>query len=410
MTRGDTVPLTALVGQLLPALDAAFPTDLLDVLAHFLQDHAAAEDVDLLLVDYELDLLVRVRRDEPSTSSQELPVDSSDAGRAYSTQATIAVADGTRALVYMPVSLRAERLGVLRVRFPGEVPRATVDGLRQVATVVAYVVLAAGRFTDMYEQARRRKPLALDAEMQWNLLPVRAFAGPQFEVAGQLMPAYEVGGDSFDYSVESDALHVSVTDAVGHGIGASLLDALTVSALRNGRRAGVNLDEQVQRAHLAVHNQFNPPRPTSARSTSWPLSTMWFVTALVARLDLASGEVSAVNAGHPNPFLIRTGKVTPVVMSPQAPLGMFPSTRYVEQRFTLQPRDRLFFLSDGVTDAAAKGREPFGETRLQDVLLSTADQPPHEAVRHILGTVSQYQQGNLRDDATALCLDWHGVH
>ena len=100
---------------------------------------------------------------------------------------------------------------------------------------------------------------------------------------------------------------------------------------------------------------------------------MWFVTALVARLDLASGEVSAVNAGHPNPFLIRTG-------------------------------------SDGVTGAAAKGSEPFGETRLQDVLLSTADQPPHEAVRHILGTVSQYQQGNLRDDATALCLDWHGVH
>jgi serine phosphatase RsbU (regulator of sigma subunit) len=306
-------------------------------------------------------------------------------------------------------------LGLLRVRFPGEVSPATLEGLQQAATVVAYVVFAASRFTDMYEQARRHKPLALDAEMQWNLLPIHAFAGPQFEVAGQLMPAYDVGGDSFDYSVESDTLHVSLTDAMGHGIRASLLDALTVSALRNARRADASLVDQVQRAHAAVHGQFNAPAHRSSppggepRPTqSGPLATVLFVTALVARIDLHSGVVSIVNAGHPSPHLIRGGEISQLTLSTQLPLGLLASTRYVEQVFTLRPGDRLFFISDGVTDAGPRGVPPFGEERMEDILLSTLHEPPHESVRHMLSTVAEYQQGNFRDDATALCLDWYG--
>jgi len=72
----------------------------------------------------------------------------------------------------------------------------------------------------------------------------------------------------------------------------------------------------------------------------------------------------------------------------------------------VRPGDRLFFASDGVTEAGPRGAEPFGEKRLQGVLLATARQPPHEAVRQVLRTVSAYQQGAFRDDATALCLDW----
>ena len=187
--------LTDLVGRLLPALDAAFPTDLVGVLAGFLAEHAGAESVQLLLADYDLEQLVRVRWDEPAASGHSVPVAGSPAGEAYSTQQVVAVPEGGCTIVHVPVSLRAERLGVLEVRLSAAPPPDTVAGLLQVATVTAYVVFGAGRFTDIYEQARRHKPLALDAEMQWNLLPVRAFAGRHFEIAGQLMPAYDVGGD-----------------------------------------------------------------------------------------------------------------------------------------------------------------------------------------------------------------------
>ena len=381
------------VGTLLPALDGAFPTDLVDVLASFLREYAAAEEVDLLLADYDLEILVRIRRDEPAASTQTLPVSGSEAGRAFTAQATVVHPVEDAVVMYVPVSLRAERLGVLRVRLPEPVPPGTAAGLQQVATVVGYVIFAAGRFTDMIEQARRRKPLALDAEMQWTLLPVRAFAGPRFDIAGQLMPAYDVGGDSFDYSVEADHLHLSVTDAMGHGLQASLLDSLAVAALRNARRSGHDVAAQAQHAHEALRTQFGGAQ---------------FVTGLVARAELATGAVTIVNAGHPRPYLLRAGRLTEVDLPVQLPLGLFSDVRYAQHQFRLAPGDRLFVISDGVTDAGPARARPFGEDRLRGLLSATAGDPPHEAVRHVLGTISDYQQDHFRDDATALCLDWHG--
>ncbi|HEY6747319.1 MAG TPA: PP2C family protein-serine/threonine phosphatase [Mycobacteriales bacterium] len=385
--------LTDQVGTLLPALDAAFPTDLVDVLTSFLREHASADEVDLLLADYDLEILVRIRRDEPAASTQTLAVSSSEAGRAFTAQATVVQPMDGAVVVYVPVSLRAERLGVLRIRLPEPVPPDTVAGLLQVATVVGYVIFAAGRFTDMIEQARRRKPLALDAEMQWTLLPVRAFSGPQFDIAGQLMPAYEVGGDSFDYSVETDHLHLSVTDAMGHGLQASLLDSLAVAALRNARRSGHDVAAQAQLAHKALRTQFGGAQ---------------FVTGLIARAELTTGAVTIVNAGHPRPHLLRAGRLTEVELPVQLPLGLVSDVRYTQHQFALEPGDRLFAISDGVTDAGPARAQPFGEDRLQGLLYATAGEPPHEAVRHVLRTISDYQQEHFRDDATALCLDWRG--
>jgi len=387
------VALTDLVGRLLPALDEAFPTDLVEVLSRFLAEHAGADSVGLLLADYELEQLVRVRRDEPAASAQALPVPGTAAGRAYSTQSVVVVPDGERTTTYVPMSLRAERLGVLEVGLSGAPPSDVLEGLLQVATVLAYVVFGAGRFTDMYEQARRRKPLALDAEMQWNLLPVRAFAGPHFEIAGQLMPAYDVGGDCFDYSVESAGLYLMLSDAMGHGVQASLLDTLAVSAIRNTRRAGGSLAEQAQQAQAALNAQFRG---------------VFFVAAFLARVDLASGNARVVNAGHPTGYRIRGGRLDPLRLRAQLPLGLDAATRYREQEFDLDPGDRLFMVSDGVTEAAPRGSEPYGDEQLQGMLLATATDPPHEAVRQVLRTVSAYQRGKFRDDATALCLDWHG--
>ena len=90
----------------------------------------------------------------------------------------------------------------------------------------------------------------------------------------------------------------------------------------------------------------------------------------------------------------------------QLPLGLFSGVRYTQHQFSLETGDRLFIISDGVTDAGPARAQPFGEDRLQGLLLATAGDPPHEAVRHVLRTISDYQQDAFRDDATALCLDW----
>ena len=88
-------------------------------------------------------------------------------------------------------------------------------------------------------------PLSLAAEIQHRLLPgsYTCEAG-QFTLAGWLEPAGDVGGDTFDFALERDTLHLSMTDAMGHEVDAALLATVLVGALRNARRAGVGLAEQ----------------------------------------------------------------------------------------------------------------------------------------------------------------------
>ena len=124
---------------------------------------------------------------------------------------------------------------------------------RGAAHALAYVVIANRRFTDLFEWGQRSLPLSLEAEIQHRLLPgsYTCEAG-QFTLAGWLEPAGDVGGDTFDFSLERDTLHLSMTDAMGHTLDAALLATVLVGALRNARRRGVGLAEQAGLAHRAL--------------------------------------------------------------------------------------------------------------------------------------------------------------
>ena len=392
--RPASTGLAGAVGTLLPALNAAFPHSVLPVLSDFLGEHVGASDVQVLLADYDLRTL---RRLTGGAMAASVPVEDSGAGRAFVAQGVIADSDPGGVLASVPITLRAERLGVLQVRLPsdlgGEQLDTTLDGLEQTATLLAYILTSAASYTDLVERARREQPLTLPAEMQWSLLPVRAYASDQLSVAGQLVPAYEVGGDLFDYALEADQMQVSVIDAMGHGLHASLLGALTVTALRNARRTGLDLTHQARQADSVLYRHFGGAQ---------------FVTGLLCRLEYATGRLRLVNAGHPPPYLLRDGDTAPMELDPQLPMGLFERTRYVESEHELRPGDRLVLVSDGVLEATAPDGEEFGETRLEGFLLGTAALAPTEVVRQLVRTIADYQGVDLRDDATVVCLDWHG--
>ena len=383
------------VGELLSLLDAAFPADIVVILSDFLAHAQSAEAVALLLADYDLQELRPLAASDESriVAGDPLRINESPAGQAYQVQVVVTVPKGDRIEVHVPVTLREERIGVLSALLPEPVDADVLEGLAAVGTVLAYVVLAAGRYTDLFEVARRRRPLSLEAEVQWGLQPVRAFGGTQLALAGQLVPAYEVGGDSYDWVVNRETVSVSNTDAMGHGLNASLLGALAVTAMRNARRAGLPVADRVAHADRAVQQQFGGSQ---------------FVTSFSLDIDLRDSSAVAVNAGHPLPWRIRGGQATPVELEVQLPIGLFEATSYVAQPFELQPGDRLALISDGVLEATPMGGDQFGEARLEAALLATANDPPHEAVRRMVRILLDYQHGELRDDATILVLDWHG--
>jgi hypothetical protein len=110
-----STPLTSArrVAELLPALDAAFPTDLLPVVRRFLATSAGATTVDILMADYDLLVLRRLPVDMTGGVVESMLVDDSPAGRAFITQDTITAVADDAVHVYVPISIRAERLGVL---------------------------------------------------------------------------------------------------------------------------------------------------------------------------------------------------------------------------------------------------------------------------------------------------------
>lgn len=381
--------LLELSGGLLPALDRAMPGRLVPVLREFLQTHAEARDVDVLLADYELREL---RQLTPWQGAQRtLPVEGTSAGRCFNDQVLVTEPAEAGTTVLVPLSLRAERLGVLQVSFERAVAVEVLRGLQEVALATSYVLVACGACSDVVEVARRAEPLSVAAEMQWNLQPLRAFATDQFSIAGQLIPAYEVGGDCYDYNVDTAHLDLSSLDAMGHGVQASLLAGLTTAVMRNARRAGDGPVAQLALADRQLLDRFGGDQ---------------FVTALAMRLDLSDGTLEAVNAGHPPPWRVRDGRASQVELSPQLPVGMFEATSYRPQRLQLEPGDRLVVVTDGVLEAGAPGVE-FGEERLAGMLLSTAGLTPHQCVAEVLRTLRTYAP-KMHDDATVICLDWFG--
>ncbi len=244
---------TDLIGQLLAALDSAPPSDTLGVLTGFLADAIGSRSTSVLLVDYDLNTLTPLP-DGTSPSRPGQPVEGTDAGTVFRSQKVLRVARPERVRVSIPISLRAERLGVLELDLPPESEEpGFLHALRTLGTCTAYVLKTALPLSDVLERARRREPMAL---LQWALQPIRGFDGPAFSIARQLVPAYEVGGDMFDYAVQAGSLQVAVTDAMGHGLHASLLTTLAVNTLRNERRSGAPIEAQAVRADQTLHAQF----------------------------------------------------------------------------------------------------------------------------------------------------------
>ncbi|MCU1629256.1 MAG: putative magnesium or manganese-dependent protein phosphatase, partial [Pseudonocardia sp.] len=134
----------------------------------------------------------------------------------------------------VPVTDRGDVIGLIELLLPYAPDEQTVSDIAAAGHILAYIVVANRRHTDLFEWGQRSTPFTLAAEIQRRLLPA-AFTceAGQFTVAGWLEPASSVGGDTFDYSLDQHSLQVSITDAAGHDVQAALLATLLVGSLRN---------------------------------------------------------------------------------------------------------------------------------------------------------------------------------
>jgi hypothetical protein len=382
----------AALGDLLLAADSG-PADGLGWLIADALSKVGAKNVVLYLLDYECRAL------QPVPGSSEIAgripgsidVQNSDGGRACN-EMRVVEAEGR---LWVPVAQRADCLGVLEI----EIENPSIEMRRTFAdagVLVGHLLVTSHTYTDVYELLTRRRNMSLPAEMHWEIQPSMSYVGPAIAIAGEIEPAYEVGGDAFDYAVNKEILDFTLLDAMGHGLEAALLSTQALGAYRWARRRGHDLIGMARVLEKTFIEQFEGAK---------------FVTGLLCKLDWQTGAFRWLNAGHLPPLLMRDGQIIEELeTAPRCPLGLDLPDELTVHRIDLAPGDNIVLYSDGVIEARGPTGEDFEMDRLNAAVEAAVRRNDHAAVavRDVIGQVKSHSVGPLRDDATIVLLEYRG--
>lgn len=288
-------------------------------------------------------------------------------------------------VVVVPMWLRGRAIGLLLGLGAAEEP------LLDLGRHGAAAMELAGGYTDVLDAARRRKETHAAAELQQSLLPPRIARMGAGELAGSVLPSYEVGGDWFDYVENRDGAWLAIADAVGKGATAGALGAIALSALRAARRSDQSLEAAAQTMHEVTYDVGRPE---------------FFVTAIVARWHAVYRTFSWINCGHPPPLVLRADDTIEQLFTPPGlPLGLMErERRFSRRQRRLEHGERLILHSDGITARRTKDGL-FGLDGIERAVRSATSRSATAIARAIQEATMNAAEEVLQDDAVAIVLD-----
>jgi serine phosphatase RsbU (regulator of sigma subunit) len=263
--------------------------------------------------------------------------------------------------------------------------------LEDIAKQGAAALEMANDYSDFIETARRRKATTPAAEIQQNLFPPRIARVAGAQLAGALLPTYEVGGDWFDFVENRDGTWLAIADTSGTGPTAAGLGAAALGALRAARRSGDDLDAALRTMDQTVRRLGNPE---------------FHVTALVARWRAPTATLTWVNCGHPAAYVVDAdGNLAELIGPSHAALGTgSPDAELQPTERRMHPGERLILVTRGVTERRVEGGGSFGIEGIRRALERTETPTAAATALAIQDAVTSCWKEPLEDDATVVVM------
>lgn len=241
------------------------------------------------------------------------------------------------------------------------------------------------------EREALRREMDIAAEIQRSLLPASCPTIDGFDVAGDTLPAREVGGDFYDFiPLPEGRWGVVIADVSGKGVPAALLMALSRSLIR-----------AYSRSHPSVLNALELANDFMLKDTRSGM----FVTCFYAVVDPRRRTLVYVNAGHNPPVVARPTEPVVLLRASGTPLGVIEQPGIVEEQCDLAAGDTVLMYTDGITEAAAPNGERFGVHRLEEVVRNSLHVPAAQVCRRVISAAEAFAEGQPQfDDMTAIVL------
>ena len=243
------------------------------------------------------------------------------------------------------------------------------------------------------EKERVAAELDMAKEIQASQLPCIFPAFPdrnEFDIYASMTPAKEVGGDFYDFFfIDDDHLALVIADVSGKGIPAALFMMMTKILITDNAMMGLSPSEVLEHTNNAICKN-NRQR--------------MFVTVWFGVLEISTGKVTAVNAGHEYPIIRQPGGKFEVFRDKHGlVIGGIAKMKYKQYEFTLQKGSTLFVYTDGVPEATRADKQMFRLERLVDALNEKPDVPPEQLLGNVRSAVDEFVGDEPQfDDLTML--------
>ncbi|MBO4920002.1 MAG: serine/threonine-protein phosphatase [Erysipelotrichaceae bacterium] len=273
---------------------------------------------------------------------------------------------------------------------------ATQYGSVLVAIVLIYSVLFSDRSVKL---ASTKTELYTATKIQKSMLPHVFPPFPdrkEFNIYASMDPAKEVGGDFYDFFlIDDDHLCVVIADVSGKGVPAALFMMASNIVIQGVASTGVSPEEILTTANKKIysHNPYD-----------------MFITVWLGILEISTGKLTASNAGHEYPAIMRArGNFELLRDRHGMVIGAMDDSSYTGYMLQLEPGDKVFVYTDGVPEATDKNSAMFGTERMLEALNKEPDADPEKILKNVQDSVDGFvRNAEQFDDLTMLCLEYKG--